>query len=71
MVKVFSDNLGDALGISSSLVRKDFRLGLTGNKRGGYQVDDLIEKMEAIFGRNEDKDYHCWLWEGWYGINKL
>ncbi len=56
LVKVFSDNLGDALGISSSLVRKDFSaFGLTGNKRGGYQVDDLIEKMDTIFGRNEDK----------------
>ncbi|MFC1467542.1 redox-sensing transcriptional repressor Rex [Verrucomicrobiota bacterium] len=56
LVKVFSDNLGDALGISSSLVRKDFSaFGLTGNKRGGYQVDDLIEKMDAIFGKNEEK----------------
>lgn len=55
-VRVFSDNLGDALGISSSLVRKDFSsFGLTGNKRGGYRVDELIEKLEAIFGKNDAK----------------
>jgi redox-sensing transcriptional repressor len=55
-VKVFSDNLADSLGVSSSLVRKDFSaFGLSGNKRGGYRVDDLIEKMDALFGRNEPK----------------
>lgn len=52
-VKVFSDNLGDALGISSSQVRKDFSLfDLTGNKKGGYQVDDLIGKLNVILGKN-------------------
>ncbi len=52
-VKVFSDNLGDALGISSSQVRKDFsQFDLTGNKKGGYQVDGLIEKLNVILGKN-------------------
>jgi redox-sensing transcriptional repressor len=53
-VKVFSDNLGDSLGISSSLVRKDFAtFGITGNKRGGYQVDELLEKLYQILGKNK------------------
>jgi redox-sensing transcriptional repressor len=53
-VKVFSDNLGDSLGISSSLVRKDFAtFGITGNKRGGYQVDELLKKLYQILGKNK------------------
>ncbi|NCC50296.1 MAG: redox-sensing transcriptional repressor Rex [Spartobacteria bacterium] len=52
-VKVFSDNLGDALGISASLVRKDFAsFGITGNKRGGYQVEALLVKLYEILGKN-------------------
>ncbi len=53
-VKVFSDNLGEALGVTSSQVRKDFSLfGITGNKRGGYQVKALIEKLNEILGKDE------------------
>ncbi len=52
-VKVFSSNLADATGTSSAQVRKDFSLfGITGNKRGGYNVDDLIEQMNQIFGKH-------------------
>ena len=53
-VKVFSDNLGDALGISSSQVRKDFsQFELTGNKKGGYKVDQLITKLNIILGKDK------------------
>lgn len=49
LVKVFSDNLGDATGLASSQVRKDFSaLKITGNKRGGYSVDHLIDKLDQI-----------------------
>ncbi len=52
-VKVFSDNLSDALGLSASLVRKDFAAcNLTGKKRGGYQVGELIEKLNTLLGKN-------------------
>ncbi|AKJ63663.1 redox-sensing transcriptional repressor Rex [Kiritimatiella glycovorans] len=55
-VRVFSDNLADALGVSASLVRKDFStFGFTGNKRGGYRIDELLEKMDRLFGKNEIK----------------
>jgi redox-sensing transcriptional repressor len=51
-VKVFSDNLADAIGVLPSQVRKDFSLfGIAGNKRGGYQVDILIEKLNTILGK--------------------
>lgn len=53
-VKVFSSNLADATGTSSAQVRKDFSLfGITGNKRGGYNIDDLIEQMNEIFGKHQ------------------
>ncbi|MDF7806789.1 redox-sensing transcriptional repressor Rex [Pontiellaceae bacterium B12219] len=54
LIKVFSDNLGDALGVSPSLVRKDFSMfNLTGNKRGGYQIDDLVSKLNVLLGKDK------------------
>jgi redox-sensing transcriptional repressor len=50
-IRVFSDNLADAIGVTAPRVRKDFSLfGITGNKKGGYSVDDLIAKLEEILG---------------------
>jgi redox-sensing transcriptional repressor len=53
-VKVFSGNLADAAGVTSSQVRKDFSLfGITGNRRGGYKVDELVLRIRDILGKNE------------------
>lgn len=53
-VKVFSDNLADAVGVLPSQVRKDFSIfGLAGNKRGGYQIDILISKINNILGKDQ------------------
>jgi redox-sensing transcriptional repressor len=53
-VRVFSDNLADAAGVTAALVRKDFSLaGMTGHKRGGYQIDQLLERLEAVLGKND------------------
>ena len=52
-IKVFSDNLADAIGVLPSQVRKDFSLfGISGNKRGGYQIDALLEKLNSILGKD-------------------
>ena len=52
-VKVFSDNLADAIGATASQVRKDFSLfGISGNKKGGYQIDNLLEKLNNILGKD-------------------
>jgi redox-sensing transcriptional repressor len=54
LVKVFSDNLADAVGVSPSLVRKDFSMfNLTGNKRGGYRIDDLVIKLNVLLGKDQ------------------
>jgi redox-sensing transcriptional repressor len=51
--RVFSNNLGDAIGVTPALVRKDFStLNLPGNKRGGYHIDTLIEKLDKLLGRD-------------------
>lgn len=53
-VKVFSDNLADAVEVLPSQVRKDFSIfGLAGNKRGGYQIDILISKINNILGKDQ------------------
>ena len=51
--RVFSNNLGDAIGVAPALVRKDFsNLSLPGNKRGGYNIDDLIRRLDKVLGRD-------------------
>jgi redox-sensing transcriptional repressor len=52
--KIFSDNLADAIGVTPSQVRKDFSLfGITGNKKGGYEIDELVEKLNNVLGKND------------------
>lgn len=53
--RVFSYTLANETGVTSEQVRKDFsEFGIKGNKRGGYETNDLLEKMENIFHRNKD-----------------
>ncbi|QEN09282.1 redox-sensing transcriptional repressor Rex [Oceanispirochaeta crateris] len=56
--KVFSSNLGDAIGITPSLVRKDLsRMNLSlGNRKGGYNINDMIESLNSILGTSELQD---------------
>lgn len=52
-VKVFSDNLADEVGATPSQVRKDFSIfGISGSKRGGYNIDELIESLSQILGKD-------------------
>ena len=54
--KVFSNNLGDAIGVAPALVRKDFSLlVLGGNKRGGYNIDYLSEQLHRILGKTREQ----------------
>ncbi|MCJ7448811.1 MAG: redox-sensing transcriptional repressor Rex [Bacteroidales bacterium] len=53
--KVFSYTLANETGVTSDQVRKDFsEFNIKGNKRGGYDINCLLEKMETIFHRNKD-----------------
>ncbi|MBL7110573.1 MAG: redox-sensing transcriptional repressor Rex [Bacteroidales bacterium] len=54
LVRVFSDNIADPLGISASLVRKDFGMfGIAGSQKGGYTIESVLEKINEILGSNE------------------
>jgi len=53
-VRVCSYNLADAAGVTAAQVRKDFSLfGITGNRRGGYRVDELTEQLNRILGKDQ------------------
>jgi redox-sensing transcriptional repressor len=55
--KVFSYTLAGETGVTSDQVRKDFsEFNIKGNKRGGYDIVELLEKMEKLFHRNKDNN---------------
>jgi len=55
--KVFSFTLANETGVTSDQVRKDFsEYNIKGNKRGGYDINDLLENMEKLFHRNKDNN---------------
>lgn len=55
--KVFSYTLASETGVTSDQVRKDFsEFNIKGNKRGGYNINELLEKMEKLFHRNKDNN---------------
>jgi redox-sensing transcriptional repressor len=57
-VKVFSDNLGDATGVTASQVRKDFSIfGIAGNRRGGYQIDELLNQLNKVLGKDQQQKF--------------
>ena len=57
IVNVFSNNLGDAVGVTPAVVRKDFSLiNIQGNKRGGYNIDNLMHELGAILGKQDRQD---------------
>jgi len=53
--KVFAHNLADAAGVSAAVVRKDFSLlEIHGQKRGGYEIHDLIRNLGKILGKTDE-----------------
>ena len=55
--KVFAHNLTDAAGVSATIVRKDFSLlEIHGQKRGGYEISDLIVRIGDILGKGDTQN---------------
>ena len=53
--KVFSYTLANETGVTPDQVRKDFsEFNIKGNRRAGYEINNLLEIMENIFHRNKD-----------------
>lgn len=56
--RVFANNLADAADVSAATVRKDFsQLSIYGQKRGGYQINDLLGALGELLGKGESQ--HC------------
>ncbi|MCF8373321.1 MAG: redox-sensing transcriptional repressor Rex [Bacteroidales bacterium] len=54
--KIYSHNLAEAVGVSPEQVRKDFsEFGIRGNKRGGYDIHQLLDTFQDIFHGKVDK----------------
>jgi len=54
LMRVFSENLADAAGVTAAQVRKDFSIfEIRGNRRGGYQIDQLIMQIRKILGKDK------------------
>jgi len=55
--KVFAHNLSDAAGVTATIVRKDFsQLSIIGQKRGGYQIVELIDSLSTILGKGDEQN---------------
>ncbi|MDD7200391.1 MAG: redox-sensing transcriptional repressor Rex [Sphaerochaetaceae bacterium] len=55
--KVFAHNLADAAGVSPAIVRKDFsQLAIHGQKRGGYEIIDLIGILGSLLGKGDPQN---------------
>ena len=54
--KVVAHNVADAAGVSAAVVTKDLsQLEIHGQKRGGYEITDLIEKIGMILGKGDEQ----------------
>ncbi len=57
-VKVFSENLADATGVTAAQVRKDFSMcGISGSGRGGYPIVDLIGQLNKVLGKDKVQQF--------------
>jgi redox-sensing transcriptional repressor len=53
---IYSYNLGREAGVTAEQVRKDFsKFGIKGNRKGGYNIDELLGKINDIFHKDKLK----------------
>ena len=54
--RIYSYTLGEEAGVSADQVRKDFsNYKITGNKKRGYNIDDLLRSLDDILRHQEDQ----------------
>jgi len=54
--RIFSYNLGREAGVTAEQVRKDFSVaGIKGSRRGGYEIDHVLESINNLFKHNHDR----------------
>jgi len=53
--RTHAETISTQIGIPATQIRKDFSLfGIRGNKRGGYNVVELLEELKNTLGLNRD-----------------
>ncbi len=54
--RLFSYTLGEEAGVSAEQVRKDFsNYKITGNKKGGYNIDELLRAIDDVIKHQDDQ----------------
>lgn len=54
--RLFSYTLGEEAGVSADQVRKDFsNYKITGNKKGGYNIDELLRAIDDVIKHQDDQ----------------
>ncbi len=54
LIKVFSTNIAESVGVTSIQVRKDFSIfNINGKKKGGYVINELLFELNKILGKDE------------------
>jgi len=54
--RLFSYTLGEEAGVSADQVRKDFsNYKITGNKKGGYNIDELLRAIDEVIKHQDDQ----------------
>lgn len=57
LTRAFSHSIADETEESPSIIRKDFSLcGIKGNRRGGYNIDETLEELVKLFGREKEQN---------------
>ena len=54
--RLYSYTLGEEAGVSADQVRKDFsNYKITGNKKGGYNIDELLKAIDEVIKHQDDQ----------------
>ncbi len=54
--RLYSYTLGEEAGVSADQVRKDFsNYKITGNKKGGYNIDELLRAIDEVIKHQDDQ----------------
>jgi len=57
LTRAFSYSIADETEESPEIIRKDFsQCGIRGNRRGGYVIEDTLEALKKLFGREKEQN---------------
>lgn len=55
--RAYSHSIADETDETAAIIRKDFsHCGIKGAKRGGYNIDETLEELRKLFGREKEQN---------------